>query len=168
MLGAKNKNDGEYTPAEIMADILSDLDLLASASDLNQMVEAGAILWQVQHAANKTLEAFKTKLRAEGVKRYEKTGEHEITIRSEDAWATIKIPNASVVVRKDADLSALRAKLGETFSDLFVRTVSYKTTSDFEERAADVDPALRDELLAAIDRQENTPRISFRRKDPTG
>jgi hypothetical protein len=172
MFGAKNKGDGEYTPAEILHDVEQDIALLVGeAVDMPAKIETGSILWRIQHLANKALEQIKATMRAEGVRLFKTNGRSEQTLKSHDSWVTIKIPNRSIVLRKDADLSEIKALVGSSFGLFFDRVVTFKPTQDFEEQVAALsedDPTLRDKILSMIDRQDNTPRISFRRKGSQG
>ena len=169
---ATHENDVEVTstPEEILADAASDIALLTSAPTIEAKVEAAAVLWQIQHLAKKAVENLKAELRAEAQRRFDADGEREQELRSGDsAWASIRFPTDSVVIRKGEDIEGARREIGSSFDGYFDRTVTYKPCADFPEKIlAESNEALRDRLLALTDRQPNTPRISLRRKGQSG
>ena len=156
------------TPQIILGDAEEDIALLSGAMSLEEKVEAASVLWRIAALANKAVEKIKAEIRTEAYARFVESGEREHEIRSENAWATIKIPADSITLRPGADMEALRREIGSTFDELFVRTVTVQPKPTFADRFPMVDEKLRDRIIADIGSKTNTPRISFRRKDRAG
>jgi hypothetical protein len=156
------------TPLIILGDAEQDIATLGAAKTLEEKVEAASVLWRIAALANKAVEKIKADLRDEAHQRFVQTGERELEIRSENAWATIKIPADSIILRPGADMEALRRGIGSVFDQLFVRTVSYQPKPTFADSFPMVAEPLRARIIADIGSKPNTPRISFRRKDRAG
>jgi len=158
------------TAEVILADAEEDIALLASASTLEEKVEAASVLWRIASLASKAVEKIKTELRTKAYLQFIETGEKEQEIRSKNAWATIKIPGDSITLAPGADMEKLHREIGPIFDELFTRTVTYAPKPDFAEQFTTVvsDPRLQRSVIDCIGTKANTPRISFRRKDRTG
>ena len=168
-MSAAEIEDDPLTALIILGDAEEDIATLAAAKTLEDKVEAASVLWRIAALANKAVEKIKAELRTEAYLKFVETGDREHEIRSENAWATVKIPTDSITIAPGADMEALHRQIGPLFDQLFVRTVSYQPKPTFADSFTMVVPDnLQRTVMDCIGTKANTPRISFRRKDRTG
>ena len=130
--------------------------LVAQAS-VPDLVAVGQRLWWLIKKANKALEPIKERMRAEagGV-----TKKFEAGDGTAHCMVICSVPKVSL--RKDADITRLKAALGAKFSDLFDERVSYQPRKDFQELVKECSANEKQAVLSAVDMVSDPARISFK------
>ena len=140
--------------------LTSDLDGLTRPA----LVEVGSALYLMERHAHKALDVIKTRLREHpdvdptnrGTFHFEGTSRGKVAIT---------VPGNTFTISKGADLDQLRAEIGdEAFQDCFDVIVRYKLRKGAESFLASTDSNTRQAVLAVLEQNEGTPRVSFQRK----
>jgi hypothetical protein len=151
---------------EILLDVRDDIQDLVDSLDgqnLKSKVEIGSVLWTIGSMAKAAIEAIKQELRDEAANSMSRPGIKHFPGVS--GSASVRIPNPSFRISKRADIKHLQETLGEEFVSFFEEIRTFQIRRGFESRIKKLDKNTQDLLLGAVDQIENTPRISFRRKD---
>ena len=153
---------------QIIRNGVDALRALLEGADTARKVEVGTILCEIEVLTKEMLVGVKKDLRTQGVQVM--GGVVGMTTLEGDDYgeATVTIPAAQLRLPKGADIEDLQRALGSKFSRFFEETVTHKPHTDFEERVEAVEDALTQKvLLDAIERNELTPRVAFRRNRPS-
>jgi hypothetical protein len=151
--------------------LLDGLDSIKESLDgasLERKIEIGSILWAMGDSVKEVIDLVKTDVREAAVQ--EMGGQVGSTTLEGDDWgeATVIIPSAQLVIPKGRDIDDLKRVLATKFSFFFEETITHKPHKEFEERVASMDDALTQKiLLDAVERNELTPRVKFRRHKPS-
>ena len=141
-----------------LGDIDQEAGTLVPRATLPDLVAVGQRLWWIVKRANKALDVIKDRLRIEGggfntSRRFES---------GEGSHCMVLCPPQKMVLRKDADISRLRAVLGDKFSDFIEESVQYKLRKDFPKLVKDCTGDETKALLESVDMVSGTPRITFK------
>ena len=141
---------------QVVKGLEHDLPKMVAQLPTETQVEIGHVLSALSKSSKKGLGAVKKSLRENARQRLTAQYGTE-TLRSKSVRAIVHFPRPSVVLRKEADIEALRLTLGKMFP-VFFETV-YVPTRDFREHLEDLEDA--GTLLDAVDMPEKTPRVKF-------
>jgi hypothetical protein len=153
---------------QVLLDGLTTVLEALEGATVERKIEVGSILWEFGDRIKEALDPLKTAVRTEAVK--EMKGQvGSTTLDGDDMGeATVTIPAAQLRLPKGRDIEDLKRALGAKFSFFFEETITYKPHKEYEERVQQVDDALTQKVLFdAIERNELTPRVSFRRDKPS-
>jgi len=147
--------------------LLEGLDTIQSSmegADLDRKIEVGSVLWELGDRVKKVLDSIKEDVRQAAVKELGGMVGHTKLDGDDMGSATVTILPASLKIPKGKDIEGIKQALGSKFSLFFEETVTHKPHKEFEKRVEQVNDALEQKiLLDAVERQEMTPRVSFRR-----
>lgn len=137
---------------------------LITASDPNLPLEvrvaAGARLWDILARAQKAVDSLKPALRMEARTKIQGAG--STTIEGTGMTrALVTIPESSLQVIKDANMTVLKRLLGGRFTHLFEESVTYKVRPNIEHSIQKLNSKEQAAVFAAIREVEGTPRVSF-------
>jgi hypothetical protein len=153
---------------QVLLDGLENLCVAMNGAPLDRKVEVGSILWELGDHINEILNDVKKAIRIEAVARLGgKVG--TCVVEGDDRGeASVKVPKATLYVPKGKNVDDLKQALGNDFPFFFEEVVTYKPRKEYEERVGSVGDALRKKiLLEAVQRDEPTPRVSFKRHKPS-
>ncbi len=146
---------------------LLGLEATATSGDVATKVEVGSVLRDVSDAFGVLLDRLKEAIREQALR---KSGGRPGTYALEGeeyGEASVNIPEATLRLARGQAVDDLRRALGDDFDLFFEEITTHRPRKDYETRAAALqDPAQRRVLLAAVERVDSTPRVSFRREDP--
>lgn len=163
------------TPRQAHEMLMQSIDTLrqkmATTDDVALTVEIGSLLWDLINAADKALKEVKIVCRQEAWKALQgQVGTH--TLEGTDLGeATVNIPKAQWKLKKGKDVDGLKTAMGSNFSLFFEEVVTHKPRSEWDKLVSSpgVDPLHKQLLMDSVNREEPTPRVSFRRnKLPKG
>lgn len=153
---------------QILLDGLDNIKASLQDAPIERKVEVGSVLWELGDRVKLVLDEIKEDVRKAAVK--ELGGQvGNTTIDGDDMGsATVTIPSASLRIPKGKDIESIKKALGNRFPFFFEEVVTFKPHKEFEDRVEKIDDALEQKiLLDAVERQELTPRVSFRRDRPS-
>lgn len=150
----------------LLSELLA-LEATASSGDVAAKIEVGSVLREVSDAFGVVLDRLKEAIREQALRKsggrpgtYALSGE-------ECGEASVNIPEATLRLARGQSIEDLRRALGDDFDLFFEEVTTHRPRKDYETRAAALqDTAQRRVLLAAVERVDSTPRVSFRREDP--
>lgn len=147
--------------------LLEGLDSIQTAMEhasIEHKVEVGSVLWELGDRVKAVLDDIKKDVRQAAVKELEGRVGHTVFDGNDLGSATITILAASLKIPKGKNIEGIKQALGSRFPYFFEETVTYKPHKEFEVRVEQVgDPLEQKILLDAVERQELTPRVNFRR-----
>jgi len=128
-----------------------------------EQVAIGQRLSAVAKVASDTLDPIKENLRDQAVLK-NKGASGLCRLEAPDgSECTVSIPTPSVVLRKDVDISSLKAQLGVLFDALIETITTYKPRTDIRVKTASIpDPVQKQALLGALDVNQGTPKVHFK------
>jgi len=129
--------------------------------DVEAAVTVGRLLTLIVKQANAALDPLKESLREATITQTGGSPGHVTFKGAEGASCIVVIPQPTLTLRKDADVSKIKAALGDRFSDYFSETVVYAPQKDFR-KVATAHPQEAITVMPAVDIIEGTPRVSFR------
>ena len=134
-----------------------------TSAPLEARVAAGARLWDLIEKAGDALAPLKEMLRAEGRARLGNTPGSEVIEGTGMTRAVVTVPKPSYQVAKGADMSAVRAEIGEqAFAQLFEEVTTYKVRASNLNKIASLHPGQSQAALAVITQVDPTPRVAFK------
>lgn len=157
--------------ATLLKGITNLKKMVSVSEDIEFSVEVGSLLWDLINAADDALKEIKKSCREEawGVLGGA-TGTH--TIEGSDLGeASVNIPKAVWKLKKGKDVDALKMAMGSNFALFFEEITTHKPRSQWDDLVAggNVEPLHKQLLMDAVNREEPTPRVSFKRnKLPKG
>jgi hypothetical protein len=141
--------------------VLHTLTQAATSQSRAVRVEIGSVLYMMERGAHQALVKLKETLQAEALQ--ENPG--NLTWRgSGRGQANINVPQPQLRIRKGADLEALRALLGDTFTEHFEVTTTYQLRKGAEKRLPTLPEATRKAVMSVCELGQGNPRVSFQRK----
>ena len=153
---------------QVLLDGLDNLHTAMSAAALDRKIEVGSILWELGDRVREALNEVKKAVRIEAVARLEGQVGTCLIEGDDRGEASVNIPEATLHVPKGRNVDDLKQALGSDFTLFFEEVVTHKPRKEYEERVAAVqDPLRKKILLDAVQRDEPTPRVSFRRHKPS-
>jgi len=153
---------------QVLLDGLENLNAAMNAAPLDRKVEVGSILWELGDRVREVLNEIKKAVRIEAVARLGGQVGTCIVEGDDRGEASVNIPEATLHIPKGRNVDELKQALGRDFPFFFEEVVTHRPRKEYEERVAAVDDALRKKiLLEAVQRDEPTPRVSFRRNKPS-
>ena len=170
MSRAKAKTEGQTqtfdtrVAHQVLLDGLNNLRAAMEGAPLGRKIEVGSILWELGDRVKDVLNEIKKFVRIDAVAQLE--GQVGTCTLEGDDWgeATVNIPEATLRVMKGADIDDLEDVLGNDFSLFFEEVLTIKPRKEFEDRVTSLENALHKQiLLNAVQRDEPTPRVSFKR-----
>jgi hypothetical protein len=153
---------------QVLLDGLDNIKASLEGATIERKVEVGSVLWELTDRLKEVLDGIKSDVRRVAVK--DLGGQTGSTRLDGDDMgsANVTIPSASLRVPKGKDIESIKQVLGSRFPFFFEETVTYKPHKEFESRVEQVQDALEQKVLFdAVERQELTPRVSFRRDRPS-
>jgi len=153
---------------QVLLDGLNTIKDSLRGASLDRKIEIGSILWAMGDSVKEVIDIIKEDVRNAAVK--EMGGQiGSTTLDGDDMGeATVIIPAAQLIIPKGRDIEDLKRVLGSKFPFFFDETVTYKPQKEFEDRVAAMDdPLTQKVLLDAVERNELTPRVKFRRNRPS-
>lgn len=153
---------------QVLLDGLDNIKKSMENAPIERKVEVGSVLWELGDRVKEVLDAIKADVRKAAVSGL--GGQiGNITINGDDMGsATVTIPSASLKVPKSKDIESIKQVLGSRFGFFFEEVTTFKPHKEFEDRVEKIkDPLEQKVLLDAVERQELTPRVSFRRDRPS-
>jgi len=155
------------TAHEALMKGLDDLKSAMENASIERKIEVGSILWEVGDRLKEVLDAIKADVRVEAVRKLEGNVGTTKLDGDDVGSATVLVPSATLRIPKSKDIASIKSALGSRFPFFFEETVTYKPSKQFEDRVEEVTDALEQKiLLESVERQEHTPRVSFRRDRP--
>lgn len=158
------------TTTDLLLEIVNRISQLEEALEgqpVEDQVEIGAALWTVTERSNQAMEAAKKDIREQAVQKLGGPGNHTFN-GSGTTQAVVNIPNPSLRLQKDADISLLQKILGSNFDRYFSTKTSYTPCKEFNDRRASDKDAVHTAMLdKCVDVIPSTPRVTFRRMDHT-
>jgi len=153
---------------QVLLDGLNTINESLEAASLERKIEIGSVLWELGDRVKEVLDAIKVDVRTTAVTDMEGKVGHT-TLEGDDLGeATVTIPSAVLRIPKGKDIEDLKRVLGQRFAFFFEETITYKPHKEYEDRVGQLDDALTQKvLLDAVERNELTPRVSFRRNKPS-
>ena len=153
---------------KVLLESLESIQQAMENTPIHRKVEVGSVLWELGDRVKKVLDCIKEDVRQAAVKELGgKMG--NTTIDGDDMGsATVTIPAAILKIPKGKDIKGIKKALGSKFPFFFEEIVTHKPHKEFETRVEQVEDALEQKILFdAVERQELTPRVSFRRDRPS-
>lgn len=153
---------------QVLLDGLNTIHESLDEASTERKVEIGSVLWELGDRVKEILDVIKTDVRTTAVKEMGGQVGHT-TLEGDDLGeATVTIPSAQLRIPKGKDIEDLKRALGPRFPFFFEETITYKPHKEYEDRVEKLDDALTQKvLLDAVERNELTPRVSFRRNKPS-
>ena len=152
----------------LLTGIQSLLKNVEAKDDIAFSVEVGTLLWDLINAADKALKEIKKTCRQEAWEAQKGAVGTHVIDGSDLGEASVNIPQAVWKLKKGKDIDGLKSAMGSNFSLFFEETVTFKPRSEWDTLVSQpgVDPLHKQLLMDAVNREEPTPRVSFRRNKP--
>jgi len=149
---------------QVLLDGLDNIEAAMKEASIERKVEVGSVLWELGDRVKKVLDGIKSDVRKEAVKELGGTVGNTLLDGEDMGAAMVTIPSATLKIPKGTDIEGIKKALGSRFSFFFEEIVTHKPHKEFEGRVEQVGDALEQKILFdSVERQEMTPRVSFRR-----
>jgi len=142
---------------------LAELHSLSQSAETRELVEIGATLWQTTEEAKEVLEPIKKQLREEGLALLKHQPGTQV-LMGIDHRCTVIFPNSKLELGKKTDITRLKTLLGDDFKYIFKEVIKIVPRKELEGRLGDLIPDNQQIVLAAVERQENTARVGFKKE----
>jgi hypothetical protein len=147
---------------------LEAIEQSLDTATLEHQVEVGSVLWDLDNRVHAVLEKIKTAIREKAIQRLGGQVGTTVIQGNDRGEAGVKILDADLRVLKHVDVGDLRRVLGPLFDTFFKEKVVLSPREDFEKLVLTLTDATQQKTLHdAIERVELTPRVSFRRQQPS-
>lgn len=153
---------------QVLLDGLEAIKESMKDASIERKVEVGSVLWDLGDRVKDVLDGIKADVRRAAIKELNgQTG--NASFEGDDMGsANVTVLAARLKVPKGKDFDSIKSVLGSRFSLFFEEVTTYRPHKEFENRVAQVeDPLEQKTLLESVERQELTPRVSFRRDKPS-
>ena len=153
---------------QVLLDGLNAISDSLEEASTDRKVEIGSVLWELGDHVKEVLDTIKKDVRTTAVADMGGQVGHTLIEGDDLGEATVTIPAAVLRLPKGKDIEDLKRVLGQRFAFFFEETITYKPHKEYEERVEQLEDALTQKvLLDAVERNELTPRVSFRRNKPS-
>jgi len=146
----------------IVEDLYKFLKNVPKDLSTEEQVKVGVGLDTIVKLATKDLESIKVALRQKAL---HQNNQQAGTVDIKPGVCLVRIPSATVAVKKNFNMSKLKDNLGQAFPTVFSEIISFKPQTDFQEAVSQCTAEQKAEIMGAIELQDNSPQVFFTPKE---
>jgi len=158
-----------YTTDELLK-IAQDIERLGvqlkarlDTMDPEALVMFGHKLWLLSRKATAAWDILKEALREAGVDLAKGVPGPQVIEARDGSQCTVILPEPRLLLRKGADIDALKALLGDDFDAMFEQTTTHKPRGDLRGKVASLaDAAKTQAILEAMVMSDGTAKVYFK------